>query len=277
MQVGVFAKTFAGTDPQIVLDACHRAGFDCVQYNMACSGLGALPETIPADSARQLTAAAHAAGITIAALSATYNMTDPDPDRRRSGRVAFAALAGFAAAADCPMLTVCSGSLDAEDKWRHHPRNDDPDSWQEMCREFEILCAVAEANDILIGVEPEPANIVSSSARAADLLASFAGSPIRIILDPANLIEGVAPKQHERTIEAAIDRLGPMIALAHAKDRYVDGTVAPAGKGVVDWPRLLRGLASCGFDGPVIAHGMTAAEAGDVAAFLFTQLDRVGS
>ena len=277
MQVGVFAKTFAGTDPHAVLSVCREAGFDCVQYNMACSGLAALPDSIPEPSADQLTTAARATGIGIAALSATYNMTDPHPDRRRAGRASFSVLADFAAAIGCPMLTVCSGSLDAEDKWRHHPQNDAPESWQDMCREFERLCAIAETRDLLIGVEPEPANIVSSSARAADLLADFAGSPIRIILDPANLIEGVPPDRHQPTIDEAFDRLGPMIALAHAKDRFPDGRVAPAGKGVVDWSHVLHRLAMCGFDGPVIAHGMTADEAADVAVFLTAQLQQVGS
>ena len=277
MPVGVFAKTFAGTDPHEVLSACRNAGFDYVQYNMACSGLAALPDSIPETSADQLTTAARATGIGIAALSATYNMTDPDPHRRRAGRTSFSTLADFAMAIGCPMLTVCSGSLDAEDKWRRHPQNDAPESWRDMCQEFERLCAIAEARNLLIGVEPEPANIVSSSARAADLLADFAGSPIRIILDPANLIESIPPDRHRPTIDEAFDRLGPMIALAHAKDRFADGRVAPAGKGVVDWPHVLHRLAACGFDGPVIAHGMTADEAADVAVFLAAQLQQVGS
>ena len=272
MRIGVFAKTFAGTDPTVVLASCRRSGFDCVQYNLACSGLDALPEVIPAGSDKQLVTAARATDVDIVALSATYNMTDPDQKRRRAGRGAFTAIAAFAAAIACPILTVCSGSLDGADKWRHHPQNDALESWNEMCREFEILCSIAEANNILIGVEPEPANIVSSTARAAELLESFAGSPIRIILDPANLIEGIPPDQHRRIIDEAIDRLGPMTVLAHAKDRFADGTVAPAGKGVVDWAHFFRGLTSCSFDGPVIAHGMSPSDATAVADFLTGQV-----
>lgn len=277
MRLGVFAKTFDGSSPDTVLAACRDAGFDCVQYNMACSGLGALPEAISPGIAEDLSAAARSTGIGIAALSATYNMADPDQDRRRAGRAAFTSIAGLAAALACPMLTVCSGSLDATDRWRRHPGNDDPASWRDMCREFEILCAIAETNNILIGVEPEPANIVSSAQRAADLLASFAGGPIRIIFDPANLIEGIAPRDHRTTLDEALDLLGPMIALVHAKDRFAGGAVAPAGKGVVDWLHLLRRLAGCGFDGPVIAHGMEADEATPVATFLSAQLRRAGT
>ena len=60
----------------------------------------------------------------------------------------------------------------------------------------------------------------------------------------------------------------------HAKDRHADGTVAPAGKGVVDWPHFLHGLEACGFDGPLIAHGMSQSDAPAVAEFLTGQVRR---
>ncbi|MEK9856478.1 MAG: sugar phosphate isomerase/epimerase, partial [Rhodobiaceae bacterium] len=155
-----------------------------------------------------------------------------------------------------------------------HPSNDDPQSWTEMCREFDIICDHADRHGVMVGVEPEPANIVCDAGRAVDLLAAFPGGPIRMVLDPANLIEDVAPASHERTIDQALDRLGPMTVLAHAKDRHADGTVAPAGKGVVDWPHFLRGLEACGFDGPLIAHGMSQSDAPAVAEFLTGQVRR---
>jgi sugar phosphate isomerase/epimerase len=268
MKVGIFAKTFPGDTPAGVLAACHAAGFASVQYNMACSGLGSLPEVISEDSARQVADAAARTGIQLAAISATYNMTDPDARRRHSGRHAFAAIAGRAAEMGTTMLSVCSGSMDPHDRWRHHPANDEPQSWAEMCREFEIICDIAERHDIFVGVEPEVANIVSSAAKAAQLLAEFPGSRLRIILDPANILEDVPPDQHRRTIDAALDLLGPAIALAHAKDRHDDGSVAPAGAGIVDWSHFLCGLSGIGFEGPLIAHGMTAGEAPAVATFL---------
>ena len=268
MQVGVFAKSFDGEHPATVLAASRDAGFSTVQYNMACSGLGSLPTIISQDAAREVREASAETGIDIAAISATYNMTDPDPERLAAGRQAFIAICERAPGMGCHIVTVCSGSKHEQDKWRHHPSNDDPQSWTEMCREFDIICDDADRHGVLVGVEPEPANIISNAMRAADLLAAFPGGPIRIVLDPANLIEGVAQDSHERTIDQALDRLGPMTVLAHAKDRHANGTVAPAGKGVVDWPHFLRGLKSCGFDGPLIAHGMSQSDAPAVAEFL---------
>ena len=43
MKLGVFAKTFEGETPGSVLAAAAAAGYEAVQYNMACSGIGPLP------------------------------------------------------------------------------------------------------------------------------------------------------------------------------------------------------------------------------------------
>ncbi|MEM8748865.1 MAG: sugar phosphate isomerase/epimerase [Pseudomonadota bacterium] len=275
MQIGVFAKTFPGSNPDHVFEQCSRAGFTCVQYNMACSGLGSLPTIISADAIAEVQRAGRKHSITGVAISATYNMADPDAARRQVGREAFATIARHAAEMGTNLLTVCSGSLDGENQWRHHRDNALPKSWDDMCREFETLLGIAEQHDVLIGVEPEAANIVNSSAKAADLLETFRSDRLRIVFDPANLLENVPTAHHRKTLDEAFDLLGPYIALAHAKDRFSDGGVAPAGKGVVDWDYVLGGLARIGFSGPLVAHGMTAKEAPEVAEFLTQCVARI--
>lgn len=275
MQLGVFAKTFTGTDPLTVLSASRTAGFATVQYNMSCSGIGALPEVISDATAGNVCDAALETGVGIAAISATYNMTDPDRERLATGRRAFLVICEQAGAMGSDLVTVCSGSKHPHDKWQYHLSNDDPQSWTEMCREFEIICDHAARHDLLLGVEPEPANIVRNADKAAQLLADFSGSPIRFILDPANIIEDVAPERQRDAIDHALNLLGDHIILAHAKDRFADGTVAPAGRGTVDWAHFLRGLTAVGFDGALIAHGMTSVEAPDVASFLSGHLERL--
>lgn len=275
MQIGVFAKTFPGTHPDNVLAACKSAGFDTVQYNMSCSGLGPLPASISLKKAQQVARASEITGVQIAAVSATYNMMDPDKERRKDGRLAFEAIASSATGLGTNLLTVCSGSMDPHDKWRHHPANNDTRSWMEMCREFEIILDQAQRHNLFIGVEPEQANIVSSAHKALQLLNEFPESNIRIIFDPANLVEGTSPDRQNETIEEALDLLGPTIVLAHAKDRSVDGQIAPAGAGSIDWSLVLRGLSNIGFDGPVIAHGMLASEAPVVAQHLRCQVDQL--
>ena len=268
MRLGIFAKTFAGEAPLPVLSAVRDAGYAAVQYNMACSGLGALPAVIPAAAAAAVADAAAATGVEIAAVSATYNMTDPDRARRAAGRASFAAIAAAAGAMGSGLVTVCSGSCDPDDQWRRHPGNDGEAAWAEMLAEFREIVPVAQRHGVLIGVEPELANVVSSPARARRLLDLFPGGPIRIVLDPANLFERAEAAEAGAIVDAAVELLGPEIALAHAKDRGAAGGFATAGQGVVDWPRYLAALRRAGFDGALVTHGLTAAEAPGVARFL---------
>ena len=46
------------------------------------------------------------------------------------------------------------------------------------------------------------------------------------------------------------------------------GGFATAGKGVVDFPHFIARLRAAGFDGDLVTHGLAAAEAPGVAAFL---------
>ena len=187
---------------------------------------------------------------------------------RKRGRESFAAMAAQAHAMGSNLLTVCSGSMDAQDQWRHHPLNDSSGAWATMMDEFNALIAIADRHDILIGVEPELANVVSSAKKARCLVESLGSDRIRIVLDPANLAEVTAPSDRRNIIAEAINLLADRIVMAHAKDRNADGSFATAGKGVIDFPHFLRELEAAGFNGSLVTHGLADAEAAEVATFL---------
>jgi sugar phosphate isomerase/epimerase len=268
MQLGIFAKTFPGRDPDTVLKAAKESGYSAVQYNMACSGVDALPVAIERARAEAVGKAARRWGVTIAAVSATYNMIHPSLDHRRRGRLAVAAIAEAAGAMGARVLTLCTGSADSSDQWRYHPENDSPDSWRALLQEFDHLVPIAERYELVLGVEPELANVVSSHFRARELLDTLKTDHVGIVLDPANLAEVADSAQRRKVVEEAIDLLDGRIVLAHAKDRHANGAVASVGKGEIDFRHFFSRLRGGGFDGPVIAHGFEEADAAGVASFL---------
>jgi len=268
MQLGIFAKTFAGVTPMTVLEAARDAGYDSVQYNMACSGIGSLPPEVPDAASGAVRSASQDTGVGIAALSATYNMIHPDLDKRAAGRASFTAIAAQAHTMGTRLMTLCTGSADAQDQWRDHPENRSAASWNTMMSEFEALIAIAERHDLLLGVEPELANVIDSAEAALRLIREAQSDRIRIVLDPANLCEVAAPEERRRITAKAIDLLGGHIVMAHAKDRHADGSFATAGTGVVDFADFIYRLKAAGFDGPLVTHGLAAAEAPGVATFL---------
>lgn len=268
MRLGIFAKTFAGADPAAVLGAAKAAGYAAVHYNMACSGLPAMPDAIPEGVTQAVAAAARETGVAVPAVSGTYNMIHPDPAVRAAGLRRLAVLLQAAPALGAGMVTLCTGTRDPQDQWRAHPDNASPAAWADLLAEMGKACALAEAAGLRLGVEPELANVVDSAAKARTLIDTLQSPALAIVLDPANLVEVAPPAVRRDVIAHAVDLLADRIAMAHAKDRHADGSFATAGQGVVDFADFLARLRAAGFDGDLVTHGLVAAEAPGVAAFL---------
>ncbi len=268
MRLGIFAKTFPGIDPHTVLAQVKAAGFDAAQYNMACSGLPSMPAEIAPDVAAAVAVASKQHGVPLCAVSGTYNMAHPDPSVRADGLQRLEVIAGACVSMRTELITLCTGTRDPDDQWRHHADNSSPTAWRDMLAEMEKAVAMAERHDLRLGIEPELANIVSDAGRAKRLLSEIGSPRLAIVIDPANLFERATLDEQHRLVAEAIDLLGSHIVMGHAKDRAPDGSFATAGKGVVDFGFYLDRLRKAGFDGDLVAHGLDAAEAAQVAAYL---------
>jgi sugar phosphate isomerase/epimerase len=277
MKLGIFAKTFEGSDPQTVLEAVAAAGFSCAQYNMACSGLPSMPEEISADVARAVANASKSTGIEIVAVSGTYNMIHPDIGIRKSGHRKLAVLAARCADMGTRLITLCTGTRDPFDQWREHPDNGTPEAWRDLVEAMQTAVEIADRFDVDLGIEPELANVVNSAAKARQLIDEIGSSRLKIVLDPANLFEVASPDEQRRLVASAIDLLSDRIVMAHAKDRNGDGSFATAGKGVLDYEYYISTLAAAGFSGSLVTHGLAASEAAGVAGFLANHMGRGAS
>ena len=268
MQVGVFAKTFPGSDPACVLAAVRDAGFAVTQFNLACAGLPSMPEDVPDEAIDAIDAAAKASGIGLVALSGTYNMAHPDSRVRDDGLRRLAVVIEAAARLSIPLVTLCTGTRNPVDQWAHHPGNADPSAWADMAREMEKALRLAERHGVDLGIEPEQANIVTSADDAMRLIAEMGSKRLRVVLDPANLFEQANAEEARTVVAVAVERTAGHVSLAHAKDRFAEGRFATAGQGVVDFADFITRLKAAGFDGPLVTHGLPAEEAPGVARFL---------
>jgi sugar phosphate isomerase/epimerase len=268
MKLGIFAKTFAGTDPQTVLRQVKAAGFDVAQYNMACSGLDAMPTQITDDVAAAVHEAAQTTKVDIVAVSGTYNMIHPDVKKREEGHARLAILAASCASMGTKLITLCTGTRHPVDQWHHHHDNNSTEAWSDLLASMAIAITIAEKYNVILGIEPELANVVNSADKARTLIDTLQSPHLKIIFDPANLFEIVPLDEQRRIVARAIDILGPDIVMAHAKDRNPDGSFATAGKGVLDYSHYLGCLRTLDFTGPLVTHGLAANEAHFVAKFL---------
>jgi sugar phosphate isomerase/epimerase len=268
MRVGIFAKTFALIGAEPVLNAVRQAGYETCQLNMACLGLASMPDEISEAQTRGIAAASQATGVSIAAVSGTYNMIHPDPQARSDGLRRLGVMIAAARAMGTGHVTLCTGTRDPDDQWRFHPNNESPSAWRDLITEMNKAARMAETHGIDLGIEPELANVVSSAAKARQLIDQIASPRLRIVLDPANLFEQATTQEARGIVARAVDLLSDRIAMAHAKDRDANGQFVAAGKGIIDFPHFLNTLRQSGFHGPLVTHGLSAEEAPGVAGFL---------
>ena len=157
------------------------------------------------------------------------------------------------------------------------PTTTTPEAWHDLIQSMQTAIDIANRFNVDLGIEPELANVVNSAAQARRLINDLKSPRLKIVLDPANLFETETIEEQRRIVSHALDLLGEHIAMAHAKDRLPDGTFVAAGTGVLDYPHFIRTLMKTGFDGAIVTHGLSAAEAPAVSAFLTQQLQECGT
>jgi sugar phosphate isomerase/epimerase len=268
MQLGIFAKTFLAQGALPTFKAVREAGFETTQFNMTCVGLPSMPDQISPDVVAQIAAASSSAGVSIAAISGTYNMAHPDPAVRADGLRRLGVIIENAKAMGTNLVTLCTGSRDADDQWRWHKDNSSPDAWRDIRDEMAKALQLAEAHGVDLGIEPELANIVSSAQQAKRLIDEMKSKHLRVVLDPANLFEIETKRIRLEIISRAVEILAGHISMAHAKDRSPMGEFVAAGTGIMDFSHFVDCLKQTGFNGPLITHGLSEAEAPKVAKFL---------
>jgi sugar phosphate isomerase/epimerase len=105
--------------------------------------------------------------------------------------------------------------------------------WKQMLATTRQLAEMAERHDATVLLEPSFAGFLASAKRTRVFLQEVNSPRIRVLLDPANLLE-------VDELEAMFDELTPWIDCIHAKDRnlHVDAGVA-AGQGDVDYRKFV--------------------------------------
>ena len=271
MEIGIFSRTYEKASLEEVLQQMTEDGIFHSQLNLASAGLPSLPEEVEEERIEEIRALHERYHVTVDALSGTFNMIDPDPEARRRKISQFALQCRIARRLGAPMVTLCTGSRHPKDRWAWHEDNLSDAAWADLLRTTEAILPCAEENDVRLGVEPEVNNIICSARMARRYLDEMKSDRIGIIMDAANLFHPGEEAQMQEMIDSAFDLLGEDITLAHAKDFMPAVTVnrmCGPGQGIMDFPTVIARLRVCGYEGPLIMHGMGAEDAAGCAGYL---------
>jgi sugar phosphate isomerase/epimerase len=239
MHLGIFAKTFPRPTLEETLDAVAGQGLTHIQFNMSSMGLPTLPDRLDEGSCVWIAQSLNERGLTMAAVSGTFNMCAPVDSRLENNLRRLDVLAAACRWLDTRIITLCTGTLDLHDMWRWNVDNIRRSAWERLVSTMKEAVKIADRHEVMLAFEPEINNIVSSVMRARRLLDEVGSPWLKVVIDPANLVHaGDLSRFHEMLYEA-FDWLGRDIILAHAKNpRWIDKipTVSTDDSGtVVSW------------------------------------------
>ncbi|WP_409304908.1 sugar phosphate isomerase/epimerase family protein [Peribacillus sp. SCS-155] len=269
MEIGIFAKTFSRNNVMDVIQAIQDYDIHTVQFNMACANLPTLPAKMERATIRKLQNVFSTSNVHVAALSGTFNMIHPSIHERGKGLVGLENLAYICECIGTNIITLCTGSRDANDMWKFHPENNSQKAWDDLLQTMEKALKIAEKYDIVLGIEPELSNVINTASKARSMLDTFQSKHLKIIMDGANLIPIHRIHRMNPILDEAFDLLGEDIILAHAKDLSIeqDDFVA-AGQGNLDYRHYLSLLKSVGYERPLIMHGLREDQVSTSKSFL---------
>lgn len=249
-----------------VAAAVAEHGLGAVQLSLESAGLDPMPIAMEPAMARRISQSFQRVGVTIAAVSGTFNTIDPNLSMLRDNLERFRQLCGYCAELGTRVITGCSGTLDPRSMWRAHPENQSDVSWSRLIDTAGQMAVIAEACGIVVAFEPETANVLDTTSRARQLLDEIGSPALGITFDPANFFYPADLGRMRETIGRGFDDLAPHIALAHAKDVIAPPDhgshchYRPAGQGTLDYRYFLQRLAVSGYGGPLIMHSLQEAD-----------------
>ena len=270
MEIGIFSRTYERLSLEAVFQQMDRQGIHHTQFNLSSAGMAALPDSVDEETLLTVRALAKKYGITLDALSGTFNMIDPDVDARTRGCRQFETQCRAARLLGIPIVTLCTGSRHPTNKWAWHEDNLTEAAWSDLMRSTEQILRSAQDNGIILGVETEASNIICTPEKARQYLDDVGSPNLKIIMDGANLFRPEQVPRMGSILEEAFDALGKDIVLAHAKDFSLgqDIDFVAAGEGELDFPLYIRLLKQCGYGGPLVLHGLAQSQIEKSVAFL---------
>lgn len=270
---GVCSTDFESSDhapypAKILFQKMKERGFEAVQFAFSSiaeteftpNGQIEIPAVIPSAAIRAVAENAEKYGIPVEVINGTFNMAHPDREIREEGIRRFEILCRAAKEIGAAYISLCSGTRNPDHLWSPHPDNDTEEAWNDMLDTVSRCTKIAEACGIILAVESEASNIISTPERARCMMDAVGSPNLKMILDCANLFHiGQAHKENVRaTLDHAFALYGHDIVLAHGKDiREGDGIdFCGTGLGIVDFSYTAKLLADYGFAGDMFLHGI---------------------
>lgn len=229
-------------------------------------------------AADKIRAAMEKEGIAVAALPGYYNVIDPDAKRRQAGEARMEFFLRNWKRLGCPIVSTETGTFNAKSEWAESPENDTEEGYGKCRAVIERWVRLAEKTGAVLTLEAYWRNVIGSIDRAERLLREINSPALKLVMDPCNYFRPVDLPKMKPMLREMFRRLGPQIAVAHAKDVKASpgGTDLPAaGKGQLDYAVYLQLLAELDRPIDVIIEHLSLGEVAATRQFILDHIEKL--
>jgi len=262
--IGVPSQLFAGSRGRVA-EAYRRLGLTCVRLTPSFPGFRFHdPAHFTPERCRAVAQPFLAAGLSVACVSGSVNLMDPDPSRRQRGIQRLHAVLRHARDFATPFVVTETGSLSPDSPCEPYAPNGSPAAWTELRLIVSLAVEVAADHGATLLLQADPAHVLASAEAALRLADKVHNPHLGFVMDPARFLMGYQPEEWAGEMERVFERLGPLAPVAFAKDLCLDGegvTMPRAGRGDLDYAQFLRLLGRYQPAAPIILEHLRPEEA----------------
>ena len=215
--------------------------------------------------------------IEVAMLGAYFNPIHSDKEKVKEAVENFKHHLRMAKKFQTNLVGTETGSYN-DDQWTYHELNSSEEAFCEVKRIFAELLSVAKEEDAFLAIEPAYHHVITNPKRLKRLVDELDHENIRITFDLFNLLYVGNYNQQHQIIDEMVELFNDKISIVHAKDFVInDGEikqVAP-GKGLLDYPYLLKKLQMLQTAPKIIFEGVTDEDIECSRLFLIDLIEKV--
>jgi sugar phosphate isomerase/epimerase len=174
-------------------------------------------------------------GISIHSIGVYTNLIHPDPAERKANLSYFESMMKIGSYINVKsFITEAGHYYDAKKPAPRVEYHFQEDVWKQMIKTGKELASIAEQYDATVLFEPFYRHFFATAKRTRVYIEEIGSPRLRVLLDPANLLE-------LNDVDEMFNQLHPYIDCLHAKDRklHVDRGV-PAGQGDLDYLKFVK-------------------------------------
>jgi len=242
MKIGVRAHDF-GRFSSLTLQAetIKKAGFDCVQYApaKAIEGLEHFDAITP-QVLQEVKSAFALHDVEITVLGCYIEPSLPDQQERLNNVRIFCDNLSHAKFLGVPIVGTETTGLDI-----HATIAERETAYTRLKDSVSRMAEKAEAENVLIGIEPVAEHTLNTPALTKRLLDEIASDKLRVIFDPVNLILPHTIQNQDQIFTEMLELLGDKIAVMHIKDTIIQDNKKAwrnIGKGIINYNLIFNSL-----------------------------------